>query len=538
MVAHVSRILLAALLVTGCGASPDPEQNTAPAEKLRWVYPDEEGKLVYEADARGNRIPDFSNAGYGGGGVALPQVPVKKTLEPEAGDDTKRIQSAIDEVARLKRDADGFRGAVLLKRGTYEIEGTIRIAASGIVLRGEGQDEDGTVIRATGATKRDIIVVGGKGSPREVSGTRRRVTDAYVPVGATSFRVENTDGYAVGDAIAVFRPSTAEWISAIGMDEIPPRADGLPVTQWKEGTRDFFYDRIVTAIEGDRVTLDAPLFNALEKEFGGGSIYKVDFHGRIDRVGVEYLRGVSEFAGEPEENDEAHAWTFITLDAVENAWVRNITSYHFGFGLAFVKRWAKWTTVQDSICLEPVSIVRGSRRYPYYLGGQLGLVQRCYASQSRHDFAISSLVPGPNVFVDCFAEDTFVDSGPHHRWATGALFDNVRVPNHSIRIINRLNLGSGHGWAGANMVIWNSEADHFLVQNPPTAQNWAIGNIGEIRQPPFWGKSAYFVSHGQPVEPKSLYLAQLRERLGDEAVANIAQMDVRDPIRIRPELWK
>ena len=36
-----------------------------------WVHVGADGKLVYHADARGNRVPDFSNVGYRGGGVAL-----------------------------------------------------------------------------------------------------------------------------------------------------------------------------------------------------------------------------------------------------------------------------------------------------------------------------------------------------------------------------------------------------------------------------------------------------------------------------------
>jgi hypothetical protein len=538
--AILSISLLTGALLTSCGpaATKAGEDNSRAGDNLRWVYPGEDGKLIYEKDARGNRIPDFSNAGYMGGGVALPDVPVRATVRPGEGDDGERIQAAIDQVAQLDLDENGFRGAVLLERGQFQVADSIHIRASGIVLRGEGQDEGDTIIRATGTRKRDVIIVAGEGRPRELDGTRRRITETYVPVGATSFRVENLDGYSVGDAIAVFRPSTAEWISELGMDKIPPRRDGLPVTQWTAGSRDFYFDRVITAIDGDRVTLDAPIFNALEEAFGGGYIFKYAFPGRISQVGVEHLRGISDFAGAAEEDDEDHAWTFIRVDAAENAWVRNITSYHFGFGLASITRHTKWVTVQDSICLEPVSQVRGGRRYPIYLHGQFGLVMRCYANYSRHDFGLSSLVPGPNVFVDCFAEKTFADSGPHHRWAAGALFDNVRIPDHSIRIINRLNLGSGHGWAGANMVIWNSEADHFMIQNPPTAQNWMIGSIGEIREPSFWGDPAYIVSHGMPVEPKSLYLAQLRERLGDEAVRNISQMDIREPIQIRPELWE
>ena len=45
-------------------------QDIAPTTSL--VYPGADGKLVYVADSLGNRIPDFSNAGYKGGGVPLP----------------------------------------------------------------------------------------------------------------------------------------------------------------------------------------------------------------------------------------------------------------------------------------------------------------------------------------------------------------------------------------------------------------------------------------------------------------------------------
>src|SRR5690625_1035964 len=419
--------------LAGCSQQADvreAESERAEPEleiEKRWVYQGENGNMIYETDERGNRIPDFSNAGYGGGGVAIPDVPVKITLTPIEGDNTGQIQAAIDELATFDRDSNGFRGALLLKRGTYTIDGKLTVSASGIVIRGEGQDEDGTILIAAGTTKRTLIEVSGKGRPREVPGTRQNIIDPYVPVGAKSFEIENAAGFEVGDEIIVFRPSTVEWISAIGMDAIPPRSDGLPVHQWKAGSRNILYDRIITAIDGNKITIDAPIFNAIEEEFGGGSIYKYEFPGRIEKVGVEHLRGISDFTGEASENDEDHGWVFVSIDSAQNTWVRNITSKHFGFGLALVNRYTKWTTIQDSICLEPVSAVRGGRRYPFYLTGQLALVQRCFANQSRHDFGINSLVSGPNVFLDCFASDSRADSGPHHRWATGALLDRKSV---------------------------------------------------------------------------------------------------------------
>ena len=46
------------------------------------VYPGVDGELVYIADSLGNRIPDFSNAGYKGGGVPIPYVQSKATIWP------------------------------------------------------------------------------------------------------------------------------------------------------------------------------------------------------------------------------------------------------------------------------------------------------------------------------------------------------------------------------------------------------------------------------------------------------------------------
>jgi hypothetical protein len=212
----------------------------------------------------------------------------------------------------------------------------------------------------------------------------------------------------------------------------------------------------------------------------------------------------------------------IHLDRVENAWVRDITSYHFAFGLARTGRAAKWVTIQDSRCLEPVSEIRGNRRYPFYLMGQLILFQRLYSEEARHDFASGATIPGPSVFLDCEGYSSFADTGPHHRWANGTLYDNIRIPDSSLRAQNRTNPMNGHGWAGANMVFWNCLAHHFVAQNPPTANNWVIGGIGYKATSWAEGPAAIYDSRNRHVDPRSLYLAQLKDRLGPAAVRNIS----------------
>src|SRR5436305_1977004 len=106
-------------------------------QQSQWVHLDESGKLVYQALKSGDRIMDFSSAGYMGGGVALPVVPVVKTVGPGGGDDDSAlIQAAIDDLAKFELRGE-FRGAVLLKAGTYNCKSTLAIRGSGVVLRGE-----------------------------------------------------------------------------------------------------------------------------------------------------------------------------------------------------------------------------------------------------------------------------------------------------------------------------------------------------------------------------------------------------------------
>lgn len=518
-----SRLLCILLRLAGLAAFPGVHGAEAPASA--WVRAGADGRLAYRADDRGNTIPDFSRAGYGGGGVALPDLPVVETLSPvAAGDDGARIQAALDAIGARPADARGFRGALLLKRGTYRVEGTLSIQAGGVVLRGEGDDADGTVIRATGKKQRTLLTIGAARARREeVKGSRRRVTDAYVPWSERRLSVESTDGLHVGDRIVVHRPSTAEWIRVLGMDRIKPRA-GQPdsTKQWTAGGMDLSFERTITAVEGQRLTVDAPVMNALDASYGGATVFRVTFP-RTTEAGVERLRLVSDYEAGRETTDEAHAWIGVAFGAVENAWARQVTVVHFSHAVEAGGS-SMFTTTQDCAHLDPVSQITGGRRYSFSLNGQFGLVQRCHARGARHTFVTGSRVAGPNVFLDGTAVQSHADSGPHHRWAAGTLYDNVSDDNQ-LRVQDRQWAGSGHGWAGAQQVLWNCTSRTLVLQQPPTAQNYAIGCTGRFVAGE-WSPDAprgVIESTGVRVLPRSLYLAQLEQRLGPAAVAAVAR---------------
>jgi hypothetical protein len=137
---------------------------------------------------------------------------------------------------------------------------------------------------------------------------------------------------------------------------------------------------------------------------------------------------------------------------------------------------------------------------------------------------------GPNVVLHCvFHGDGHVQ--PHQRWSTGLLVDSCEVPEGGIDLMNRGAMGSGHGWTMGWGVVWNSEAKSFVIQMPPGSANWGIGNRGEQKlgkMPTFDpGPELPMLPQGiidsqeTPVAPASLYLEQLKERLGPQALKNI-----------------
>jgi hypothetical protein len=503
-------LMLASLVVSQGGGGP-----------RRFVDVGPDGKLIYATDARGNRIPDFSHCGYRGGGVVIPHVPVRVVVAPKAGDSTARIQAALDYVARLPADEHGLRGAVLLKAGRHEVAGGLRITAGGVILRGEGEGPDGTMLAATGTDRRTLIRVTGKADRQIVSNEPYPVTDSYVPVGARRLRLKSTVGLHVGDTVLVEHPSTAVWIAALGMDQFPP-ADKGAWLNWLPGKMDLHWDRTIKAIDGDSVTLDAPLTMALDAALSRARVHVYSWPGRIRQVGVEDLRCESAYdAGNP--RDEEHAWMAITMEAVQDAWVRRVTAAHFVSSALAIWEDCKAVSVEDCRSLHPVSDVGGHRRRSFFTAGQQTLFRRCRAEKGLHDFAVGALAAGPNAFVDCAAAEALGFSGPVESWATGVLYDNVTVDGAGLELTNRETDGQGAGWSAANCVLWQCSASAVVCRNPPTAQNWAAGCWGQFKGDGNWQAPNQFV------KPASLYEAQLVARLGLAATASLKRHPPRTP---------
>lgn len=493
------------------------------------VRPDAQGLLHYETDAEGNRVPDFSHAGYRGGGEALPLVAAQVRMAPVEGEDGRRIQAAIDYVSSLPADGEGRRGAVVLAPGRYEIEGQLKITAGGVVLRGAGSGEEGSVLVALGTGRRALIEIAGNDRRRKL-GPAVAVADAYVPVGARRLRVTDASSFQVGVAVMIERPSTAEWIRAIGMDDSPARQG----YQWKPDTLNVVWDRVVTAVTGDELTLDAPLTLALDVQFGGAKLGAYAQEGYVTESGIEHLRCESEYdRGNP--LDEQHAWNAVDLHALRDGWVLDVTAVHFASSAVQVGAKVSRVTVRDCRSLAPVSERAGYRRMAFHNRGQQILFMRCFSEDGRNDFAAGWLAQGPNVFLDCEARGSGSFSGSVGSAASGLLFDGVNIDGGALRLDNLETYNQGAGWAAFNSMLWQCSASVIVCRQPPTAMNWAVGVWAQFIGDGRWSMTSEFA------RPKSLYRAQLVERIGESATMAVLA-DVRPSRAInddaRAPLWE
>lgn len=559
-------------------AKPGPAEITkhgfvpSPIAPLISIGPD--GKLIYRPFSdKGDKLMDWSYCGYKNSGVPIPMVPVVVTLEPpsdkavKAGnmayaqgkDNRPGIQAAIDRVAGMKPDADGIRGAVLLKRGTHFINGSILIR-SGVVLRGEGDGEDGTVlVMTTNKGGGTAIQLGDPDAKIQMIGEDRavRVSNAYLPSGSIKVDVENASQFEVGNFIHVRKTTNQAWIDTLGMGErlrhIRGGREGLNKRPWVPEAYRPAHLRRITAIEGKTITLDGVLPESIDQQHGGGVVYLVKVDALGTHSGFESLRIVSNYdTSVRDTGKDANFKNFsngITVAGTYDSWVRDCTVLHVSFAAVNTGHDSRQITVRDVKCLSPVGPKRGGFRYAFHMGGgTLHLFYNCYSEDGRHDFALGSRETGPFAFVECTALRG-QQSEPHHRWSTGALYDNVITRDGTLAAINRGDSGTGHGWAAANVMFWNCDAKSIVVMDPETAgeNNFAIGYRGtyDPKTGPaalryandragYWGTpqegkyygfalmgSGHIESPDKPVEPGSLFKQQLIDRIGKEKAAEV-----------------
>jgi hypothetical protein len=434
---------------------------------------------------------------------AIPNVDNTIFVPKQEQDATQKIQAAIDYVSNLKPKKSGFRGAVLLDKGTFRISGTLYIKTSGVVLRGSGNTENGTIILGTGLKRESVIRVLGLDDKK--LGDTFEFNSAYTPLGTQKIKLKNTSTLKPSDEIIISKPLTDTWIKELKMDQFGGETGWIG---WKNDDWEITWNRVVTHVNGNEVTLNAPLTMALDAVYGDAKVTSYSWSGRIEQIGIENILMQSSY-DVSNLKDEEHRWLAISIENAKNAWVRQVNFKHFAGGAVSLIKSAQQITVEDCIATEPISEIAAFRRHTFYTEGQQTLFQRCYSEYGYHDFAVGGYgTTGPNAFVQCESFMPFSSSGAIGSWATGVLFDIAYVDGQALSYKNREQNGRGAGWTAANSVIWETSASKIECYNPPTAQNWAFGVWGGIM-----AGDGHWKDVNNHISPRSLFYAQLANRL-------------------------
>ena len=295
---------------------------------------------------------------------------------------------------------------------------------------------------------------------------------------------------------------------------------------------------MIAAIDGNRITLDVPYPDNLDSQFvspPGISVAKYTFPGRISQVGVE---GFSVVAAPQNVDITQPQFEGLSVSAVIDSWVRNLI-FQDTQNTTTVSGNVKQMTF-DKVTVKHLAAHTGDGPADFAVSGTEVLLNNCSVLGVNNGVwpaVTQSRVTGPVVLLNFYAEDR--GFAPHQRWATGLLCDGCRFPDSKtsdkagVAYSNRGNLGSGQGWDAGWSVAWNVTAQTFTIQQPPGSQNFCIGCIGQIltqrrpgdpsSAPPL--PNGIYDSYGTPVSPSSLYLEQLYERKGPQAVIDIGYPD-------------
>jgi hypothetical protein len=172
--------------------------------------------------------------------------------------------------------------------------------------------------------------------------------------------------------------------------------------------------------------------------------------------------------------------------------------------------------VKDANATDPVGIRTGGRFYNFAVGAyaQLVLFTGCHAASGRHNFVSNGTTTVSGVVWHRCSSTGGTDSEGHRHWSQGMLFDAITGSGSRLKLINRGDWGTQHGWGSAHSTAWNSQSS-FYIQKPPTAQNYGISGVGSVSTSYAWpGPSGYTdIRAGETLNPESLYEAQLCDRL-------------------------
>jgi hypothetical protein len=487
-------------------------------------------------DAAGNFLHDFSYAGYHNDSVT-PGAPASAPIldavasfgadATGASDATSALQATIDAAA-----AQGG-AVVLLPAGTYRLDGTLLVTASGVVIRGAGIDQTRLYFTKTaGMSYGSHLRFAGDGT-----------VDLEVPLAhdgasrSTYVEVDDPGDLAPGDDIAVGFVITDAFID-----------EHLMTGTWMafNGTWQPFFRRTVVAVDTSvapaRIFVDVPL-RYPAKTRDQASVRRLT--GLLREVGVESLSVSNAVTWDD-------AWAVTQVHALEmyrvaDAWIRDVASFSSplapasgpGAG-AHVQSGGLLVSESERVTVSHVSLGlaenRGDGGNGYLFEVQRSseiLFRDLVGDGGRHNFienwgfgttgCVWSHVHSRNGEAWLAKDSTVNPTGYsefHHSLATANLIE-ASTFDDGFSIINRNGESTGAGHTGTENVLWNLDGKG-LVRSLQFRTGYLIGTQGlypvtdsplpmaQGTMPVDWVEG---LDRGAALTPASLYDDQLARRL-------------------------
>lgn len=446
---------------------------------------------------------DFSYCGYQYSEQAVPTLPVKAVVPVHKGDMSADIQAAIDYVSALPADENGWRGAVLLEKGEYRLDKSLSILASGVVLRGSGMDDaqTGTLLKSE---QEIALVCIGKEETAATFGAFKDV-QGKLPVGTSQIEVLK-HGCKVGDEICIRQKAL-----------LVPVTDGRPGSKGTRVESPVVWRRWVTAVQGNMLTLDAPLTFSLPQDGRSAEMCRVTKSVYMEETGVENL--CMESAGKA-----------ITVCQLHNGWIRRVQFDTDDNGIELAASVSNMT-VED--CLS-----QNRSKTAFLLAGSRCLLQRLQVRHGQQSFRVAQGTEGPNAWVQCWSIDPVSWSGLEGPvleaghpttgcnldLSSGVLFDICSVHRQALRLDNPNPANPFESCCGTNCTFWNSQAAILSCTKPDWDNNYAYGAWGQFNGRGYWNGANNHSS------PWSLFYSQLQHRasrMEGAAAAEACQFNAR-----------
>ncbi len=456
-----------------------------------------------------SRLPDFSFAGYHGGGVALPELPVAASVKDFGALGDGRTD---DSAAFRQALAATAKGAILVPPGRYVLKSQVVIDKSGVVLRGAGIGKTVLVIpqsleqlhgaKSVDKTKSSWAFSGGFIEFRGAAKSQKLTTvSAPARRGERQLVLKSATGLVPGTWVRLLMNNDPE----LGRVAHAGQAAAAETTRREVKN---FCDRVmqVVAVDGQTVTLDRPLRLEVRPEW---QAELWSWKPTLEEAGIESLS--FEFAGTPKRPHlQEEGFNAIQMHGVTNCWVRDVEVIDADIGV--IASNSRFCTVQG---FQARAVKRNGRGDTgHHALWATGKSQDCLftgfrlATRYVHDLTVEGGANG-NVFER--GEGVAIDFDHHSNAPYENLFTEIQAG--SLRRLWNCGGRADRGpHSGARTTFWNIGGKPG--EKPPAVPDWPQINVvdlaGGVAKP---NQNQWIETCPGGITPANLYRAQLQHRL-------------------------